>query len=55
MHIKTITEEWVTHRGRGEGQLFPLSEHCSPLSTATFLGAPKEFHCPGALHQSLPP
>lgn len=43
MHIKIITEEWVTHRGRGEGQLFPLSEHCSPLSTATFLVPPKNF------------
>lgn len=43
MHIKTITEEWVTHRGWGEGQLFPLSEHCSPLSTATFLVPPKYF------------
>lgn len=27
----------------GEGQLFPLSEHCSPLSTATFLVSPKNF------------
>lgn len=27
----------------GEGQLFPLSEHCSPLSTATFLVPPKYF------------
>lgn len=27
----------------GEGQLFPLSEHCSPLSTATFLVPPKNF------------
>lgn len=26
-----------------EGQLFPLSEHCSPLSTATFLVPPKYF------------
>lgn len=43
MHIKTITEEWVTHRGWGEGQLFSLSEHCSPLSTATFLVPPKNF------------
>lgn len=31
-------------RGWGrEGQLFPLSEHCSPLSTATFLVPPKNF------------
>lgn len=43
MHIKTITEEWVTHRGWGEGQLFSLSEHCSPLSTATFLVPAKNF------------
>lgn len=39
----------------GEGQLFPLSEHRSPLSTAQFSSAHKVFYRPGSLHQSLPP
>lgn len=39
----------------GEGQLFPLSEHGLPLSSAQFSSAHKVFYCPSSLHQSLPP
>lgn len=55
MHIKTITEEWVTHRGwGGRTTLSPFRTLLSPQHSH-ISGAPKEFHCPGSLHQSLPP
>lgn len=48
--VKVITNAYQNHNGimgysqgvGGEGQLFPLSEHHSPLSTATFL-VPKRY------------
>lgn len=55
MHIKTITEEWVTHRGwGGRTTLSPFRTLLSPQHSH-ISGAPKVFHCPGSLHQSLPP
>lgn len=55
MHIKTITEEWVTHRGwGGRTTLSPFRTLLSPQHSH-ISGAPKEFHCPVSLHQSLPP
>lgn len=55
MHIKTITEEWVTHRGwGGRTTLSPFRTLLSPQHSH-ISGAPTEFHCPGSLHQSLHP
>lgn len=39
----------------GEGQLFPLSEHCSPLNTANFLVPTWYFTAPAPYISHSPP